>query len=817
MTSKKTPSKKIPSTKKKTIKRKSTPKKTIRKKSINKKPVKKRSVKKKLAQKKSAKKKTKTNKGWIKKIFNKYSIISFFVIAGVFISYLFFLNIKITNKMSGRIWSLPSHVYARPLELYQGKTLSIKQLKTELKQIEYVEVVNRPTKAGEYRVLNNAHFEIISRDFTYWDGKQKSQGIRLSIYKNKVSVLHKLYSDELLAIFRLEPVKIAGIYPATQQERQLIKLNEVPDDLVFALLAVEDRRFYQHWGVDPRSIIRALLANLKARGTVQGASTLTQQLVKNLFLSPERTLSRKINEALMALLLEINYDKSTILETYINEVYLGQNGAQQIHGFELASQYYFATPLKKLRRDQMALLVGLVKGPSWYEPRKHGARAKERRNQVLKLMANQKVLTQAQLKKYKNLNLGLAKKPRFSQNRFPALVNLVKRQLKSDYDESDLKSSGLKIFTSIDPIIQTQAEKSVKRVIAQLEKKPSVDKLQTALIVASSQQGEIQAMVSDRNPGYPGFNRSLDAVRQIGSLIKPAIYLTALQQPQKYTLATLLDDSPLHIKTAKDEQWSPQNYDKKFTGDILLIDALKKSRNVPTVRLGLEIGLSDLSDTLHNLGVSRDIPAYPSMTLGAFNLSPFDVANMYQTYAAGGFNVPLKVIREVLNKDGKPLKRYPLKSDKTIDENAIYLVNYALHEVTQSGTAKSLARNIPKSLAGKTGTTDDLRDSWYAGFSDDQLAVVWIGRDDNANTGLTGSSGALRLWTDLFKNIDVQGLSLTPPAGISKVWVDGVSGGLSNKNCLGAVELPFIKGSEPTEKAQCKSAGIFDQIKRFFN
>ena len=812
MTSKKTPFQKTQSTKKKTIKRKSTPKKTIRKKTINKKPLKKNSAK-----KRSTKKKTKKRKGGIKFFFNKYSVTGFILIAFAFVSYLLFLNIKITDKMSGRIWSLPSHVYARPLELYQGKNLSIEQLKTELKQIEYVEVVNRPTRAGEYRVLNNAHFEIISRDFTYWDGKQKSQGIRLSIYENKVSVLHELYSDDVLALFRLEPVKIAGIYPATQQERQLIKLDEVPDDLVFALLAVEDRRFYQHWGVDPRSIIRALLANLKARGAVQGGSTLTQQLVKNLFLSPERTLSRKINEALMSVLLEINYDKATILETYINEVYLGQNGAQQIHGFELASQYYFATSLKKLRRDQMALLVGLVKGPSWYEPRKHGARAKERRNQVLKLMAEQKVLTQAQLNKYKNLNLDLAKKPRFSQNRFPALVNLVKRQLKSDYDESDLKSSGLKIFTSIDPLIQAQAEKSVKRVIAQLEKKPSVEKLQTALIVASSQQGEIQAMVSDRNPDYPGFNRSLDAVRQIGSLIKPAIYLSALQQPEKYTLATLLDDSPLHIKTAKDEQWSPQNYDKKFTGDILLIDALKKSRNVPTVRLGLEIGLSDLSDTLHNLGVSRDIPAYPSMTLGAFSLSPFDVANMYQTYAAGGFNVPLKVIREVLNKDGKPLKRYPLKSDKTIDEKAIYLVNYALHEVTQSGTAKSLARNIPQSLAGKTGTTDDLRDSWYAGFSDDQLAVVWIGRDDNGSTGLTGSSGALSLWTDLFKNMDVQSLSLNPPAGITQVWVDSESGGLSNKNCLGAVELPFIQGSEPTEKAQCKSVGIFDQIKRFFN
>jgi len=772
--------------------------------------------------KKSAKKKkarnTKRNFSLSALLFNRYTFTGLTVFVFLFAGYMAYLNIKITEKMSGRIWSLPSHVYARPLELYQGKYLTIEQFKSELQQLGYVQLKSRPSKAGQYRILNNSHFEIISRDFSFWDGKQKSQGFRLNILNNEISVLHQLYSDETLSIFRMEPVKIAGIYPSTRQERQLIKLDEVPDDMVLALLAVEDRRFYQHWGIDPRSILRALLANFMAGGTVQGGSTLTQQLVKNLFLSPERTLTRKINEALMALLLEINYSKSVILETYINEVYLGQSGAQQIHGFELASQYYFANSLRKLRRDQMAMLVGLVKGPSWYAPRRHPKRAKDRRDQVLKLMHEQGALTQAQLNKYKKLDLGLSSKPRFSANRFPALIDLVKRQLKRDYNEDDLKSSGLKVFTSIDPIIQSQAEASVKRVISQLENSNhSVSDLQTSLIVASSQQGEIQAMVSDRKPEFPGFNRSLDAIRQIGSLIKPAIYLTALQQPGKYTLASRLDDSPLHIKTAKEQLWSPQNYDKKFTGDILLIEALKKSRNVPTVRLGLEVGLSDISDTLHNLGVKRKIPTYPSMTLGAFNLSPFDVANMYQTFAANGFNVPLKVIREVLNKDGQPLKRYPLKSDKAIDEKAIYLVNHVLHGVTRTGTARSLAKALPQSLAGKTGTTDDLRDSWFAGFSDNQLAVAWIGRDDNSSTGLTGSSGALRLWTDLFRHLNIQSFSPDRPAGINNRWIDGSSGGLSEKNCQGAVELPFIQGSEPTEKAECKSAGIIDQIIHFFN
>jgi len=751
-------------------------------------------------------------------LFNQYAYMVYSAFAILFISYVVYLDVQIREKMSGRIWSLPSHVYARPLELYQDKVLSIEDLSKELTHLNYHKTNTRPSQAGEYRILNGSHIELIARDFTFWDGKQKSQGVRLSIYNNKVGKIHELYSDKSISLLRLEPAKIAGIYPAKKEERQIIKLSEVPDDLVVALLAVEDRRFYQHWGLDPRAIARAFLANIMAGQTVQGGSTLTQQLVKNLFLSPDRTLVRKINEAIMSLLIEFHYDKAVILEAYINEVYLGQSGSKQIHGFELASQFYFAKHLKQLRRDQMALLVGLVKGPSWYEPRKHTDRAKERRNQVLQLMFEQEIISEVQLNKYSQLSLGLTNKPSFSKNRFPALVDLVKRQLQQDYNEDDLKSAGLRIFTSIDPIVQSKVEASVRRILPRLERdKNASSELQASVIVASSQQGEIKAMVSDRNPDFPGFNRSLDAVRQVGSLIKPAIYLSALQQPRKYTLATLLDDTPLHIKTAKDQTWSPQNYDKEFKGQVSLLQALNTSRNVPTVRLGLELGLADIADTLHNLGVVRDIPTYPSMTLGAFSLSPLDVANMYQTFAASGFHVPLKVIREVHNKDGKPLKRYPLESEKTLNEQSVYLVNHVLHEVTQTGTAKSLKRNIPHDLAGKTGTTDDLRDSWFAGFSDESLAVVWIGRDDNTNTGLTGSSGALSVWTNVMQQLDISSFSRQPPPGIENHWVDAQSGGLSEKYCQGAVELPFISGSAPIEKVECKSGGILNQLRRLFN
>ncbi len=793
---------------------KAPPKKTIRKKTVKNKSS---NTSKKLVKSKKSKKISKRSVLSIL-FFNRYAIASYSLILLLLSLYIFYLNFVITQKMTGRIWSLPSYVFARPLELYQGKQLTIKQLKLELKLLEFEQVTKRPIKSGQYRIVNNNQFEILNRAFTYWDGKQQSRNILLNIANGQINELVELDTNKTLSLFRMEPVKIAGIYPSTKEERQLIKLNEVPDELVLSLLAVEDRRFYQHHGVDPRSIIRAVFANFKAGETVQGGSTLTQQLVKNLFLSSEQTLIRKINEAIMALLLEINYDKSVILETYINEVYLGQNGSHEIHGFELASQYYFADKLKNLTTEKLALLVGLVKGASWYSPRRQPDRAINRRNQVLKLMYEQGAISQKRLKQLMSLKLSIAKKPRYSANRFPALIDLVKRQLKQDYGDEDLRSSGLTIFTSIDPLIQTQAENSVIRTIKKLEKaKKSISQLQVSLIVASSQQGEIEAMVSDRNPAYPGFNRSLDAVRQIGSLIKPAIYLTALQQPKKYTLATMLDDSPLHVKTKKDEVWSPQNYDKKFTGDILLIDALKNSRNIPTVRLGFEVGLSDITNTLKKLGVNRKIPAYPSMTLGAFNLSPLDVANMYQTFAANGFNVPLKVIREVLDTEGKPLKRYPLQSRKAINEKAIYLVNHVLNQVTKSGTAKYLSQTLNQDFAGKTGTSDDLRDSWFAGFSDNKLAVAWIGRDDNNSSGLTGSSGALRLWTDLFKHLNVQSFSLAIPVGVNKRWIDAKTGVLSDKNCQGAVELPFTKGSEPTETVECESVGIINQIIHLFN
>ena len=765
--------------------------------------------------KKSSRKHSGQGLSWLK---HRYTLSALLILFLALVVYLIYLDLRVVSRFEGRIWSLPSHVYARPLELYEGGRLTATQFEHELELLNYRKVSTIPTRPGEYRQWEGRHFELITRDFQFSDGLQKKQALRVDFDRGRLAGLYELYGHQPKAIARLEPVMIAGIYPTEAEDRLLVKLADVPEYLVLALLAVEDRRFYQHWGIDPRSIARALLANMSAGGTVQGGSTITQQLVKNLFLSSERSLWRKLNEAIMALMLEFHYDKALILETYINEIYLGQEGAQAIHGFALASRYYFDRPLNKLSKDQLALLVGIVKGASWYDPRRHPARALARRNQVLQQMFEQDVISEAQLKVFQSRPLGVSRRVSRASNLYPAFIDLVKRQLRQDYQQDDLQSEGLRIYTTLDPLVQRAAETSVTKVIPDLQARHSTaDALQTAVIVASPESGEVQALVSDSNPRFPGFNRAIDAVRQVGSLIKPAIYLAALSDPRRYTLASILDDSPLRLQERNGTIWEPQNYDRQFSGDILLYQALMQSRNVPTVRLGLDVGLAKIVRSLKNLGIERDVPPYPSMTLGAFDLTPYEVAKMYQTLAGKGFSTPLRAIREVLDNEGAALSRYPLELEQTLNEDAVYLINHTLHRVTQEGTAKMLASRLPARVAGKTGTTDDLRDSWFAGFSEDRLGVVWVGRDDNQSTGLTGASGALSIWLELMQQLPLQDLQLEKPANIEFKWIDRESGGLSKKACAGTVECPFISGSAPTQRAECTSPSLLDRLKGLFN
>jgi penicillin-binding protein 1B len=542
------------------------------------------------------------------------------------------------------------------------------------------------------------------------------------------------------------------------------------------------------------------MVNLSSGETVQGGSTLTQQLVKNLFLSQEKKISRKINEAFMSLLLEYHYDKKLILETYLNEIYLGQDGRRAIHGFGLASEFYFGKSLKDLSLDEMAILVGMVKGASYYNPKRNPEHAAERRNVVLSAMKQSDLITARQFDRLSARPVAAVRHA--SSGRYPAFVDVVKLQLQQDYQSEDLSSEGLRVFTTLDPYIQFKTEQAIKNTLPLLSQDK---KLQSAAVVVSPLNGDILAVVGDRNPAYKGFNRAINAERQIGSLIKPVVYLTALEQSSSYTLATMLDDSELIYQDSNQLDWKPENYDKKYHGDVTLYESLLKSYNVPAVRTGLAVGLDEVTETLFALG-GKKITAYPSLALGAVNMSPMEVASIYQSFSANGFHSPLRSVTAVLDKERQPLERYSLDVDIKVQPEAVVLINSALIDVTKYGTAKQLSKSLDLQVAGKTGTSDDLRDSWFAGFSGDVVAVVWTGYDDNLPTTLTGSSGAMKVWKNLVNEVAYKPYQLPQMTDLETHWIDGKNGLLTENDCENAVELAFIKGTQPDQTSDCETA-----------
>ena len=737
------------------------------------------------------------SRGWLGWLF-KLALVGSVLLAGLMV----YFDAVVQEKFSGKRWTVPAKVYARPLELFAGLKLDKQDFLTELEALGYRRVTS-VSSPGTVSVAGN-NIELGTRGFMFYEGAEPAQRVRVRFSGNYVAELSRANGGKL-AVARLEPLLMGGLYPAHNEDRVLIQLDQAPIYLLETLVAVEDRDFYKHLGVSPKSIARALWVNAAAGGVRQGGSTLTQQLVKNFYLSNERSLTRKATEALMALLLELHYSKQEILEAYLNEVFLGQDGQRAIHGFGLASQYYFSQPLSELKLDQVALLVGMVKGPSYYNPRRYPERALARRNLVLDLLAEQQIITPDEAEAAKKKPLGVTQRGTLANTSYPAFMDLIKRQLREDYQEQDLTEEGLRIFTSFDPIRQTEAESALTETLKRLGSRKGVDAVEAAMVVTNPETGEVQALIGSRNPRFAGFNRAVDAVRPIGSLIKPAVYLTALERPSQYTLTSHLLDEPFSVKGQDGQVWKPQNYDRKAHGDIFLYQGLANSYNLSTAKLGLELGVPKVLNSLGRLGVEQDWPAYPSMLLGAGGLSPLQVAGMYQTIANGGFNTPLRAIRSVLTADGEPLKRYPIQIQQRFDPGAISLLQNAMQRVMREGTGRSVYNQLPASLivAGKTGTSNDSRDSWFAGFSQDLLAVVWLGRDDNGKTPLTGATGALQVWTSFMRKAEPVSLDMPLPDNVTQAWIDGATGQGSDPSCTNAVQMPYIRGSQPAAGTPC--------------
>ena len=713
---------------------------------------------------------------------------------------LVYLDAQIRHRFEGHRWALPAKVYARPLELFVGQQLAQGQLKYELTQLGYrwVSQVNSPGQVS----ATNQGFTIYSRGFRFADGDQDKYLVTVTLDKDKVVAIRQV-NGQTEPLIRLEPQLVGGIYPSHNEDRELVQLDELPNGFIETLLAVEDRQYYSHYGVSPWGIARAMWANIKAGSVVQGGSTLTQQLVKNFYLTDRQTLWRKALEAPMALLLNLHYSKDEVLEVYLNEVFVGQSGKRAIHGFGLASRFYFGQPLGELKLHQVALLVGLVKGPSYYNPKRHPKRATKRRNLVLSVLAQQGLISDQQKQQYQNLPLDLSNAQHLS--RYPAYMDVVRQQLKQHYPASALSNHGLRIFTSLDPWIQHRADIAMAEEVTQLQKHHGgLKNLQGALVVSQRDSGELLALVGDKDGGYAGHNWALDASRQVGSLLKPVVHLAALETG-RYSLMSPVDDSPISVPQADGSLWQPQNYGLESHGIVPMYLALAKSYNQANVRLGLDIGVDKVLNQLRKLGVEQTIPAYHSVLLGAVEMSPMVVNQIYQTIAGNGFYSPLSLVRQVTESNGTLLSHFPFAVRQSASNESVYLLQQEMRKVATEGTARGVYRYVPQTqqVAAKTGTTNDQRDSWFSGFSGAHVATVWLGREDAQPTPLTGASGALKVWGALMQHLPFSPYDDIKPQSVDYYYVNAKSGKAVPSQCDGGVWLPIQRAHAPVSSNFC--------------
>lgn len=756
-----------------------------------------------------------TIRAWFIRDLWKVIVVMFFTM----LAYGIYLDAQIKHTFSGNKWQVPSQIYARALTIESGIRLTSEELRQELTLLGYRSVA-RPLSAGEFSYRNNT-FRIVRRAFSFPDQPEPERFIEVVIAKGKVKSIKDLGKKTTLRRERLEPWLVTRLTSGSQEDRMLVELQDVPDGLIAALLATEDKDFYHHQGVAPLAIMRAMIANMLAGRAVQGGSTLTQQLIKNLYLTREKSLFRKFKEAYMALLLEYQYSKDTILEAYVNEVFLGQNGKQAIHGFGLASWFYFNRPLNEINLAEISALVAIVKGPSRYNPRKYPHRVLERRDLVLRLLYEQEVISGQDYEYYVQQPLGVVSASQLQKSVHPAFMDKVARELRQILPEESWRQTGIKVFTTLDPHIQLQAEKAAERVLTRLESERKLADLNVASVISDIKSGEIRAIVGGRNVTFSGFNRALDAKRAIGSLVKPAVYLTALDAPEQYNLASLLEDEPIRLKSSYGKYWEPKNIDKTFRGRVKLLDSLVLSLNVPTVHLGMELGTNQVAETLSELGISSTIPLSPAMLLGAVDLSPLQVNQMYQSIANEGARLPLHSITALTSSTDQLLWRFNEQSTQAIDATSVYLLNYALQRVTRFGTAKLLKQRFPKlNLAGKTGTSDDYRDSWFSGFDNDLVSTIWIGKDNNQPTTLTGASGALHYYAELLAHLHPRTLpqftpSLRAHADLTIAQFDTKTGAVVASDCPQSVSLPAVKSALPPAKT-CDSTTVEQQDKGFW-
>jgi penicillin-binding protein 1B len=717
----------------------------------------------------------------------------------------------VVERFEGQRFKVPSKVYSAPGILYPGLDAKLIDLRGTLARSGYREqkvTAGRPLRPGLYRWSNN-RLRVHLRAFSHPTRPEPARDIVIRFDGTVIAEMRELPRSREVGAVLLEPELVGAYFGSEREQRELVRLEDVPRHLIDAVLAVEDRRFASHHGVDLTRIGGAVLVNLRAGGVRQGGSTLTQQLVKNFFLTPERTLRRKVNEAAMAIIVEARYSKKRILQSYLNEIYLGRRGATSIHGVGEATRYYFGKHVSELVPAESALLAAIIQSPNRLSPHRNPEPAKQRRDLVLELMRKQGRLGLQEFNLARATPLDVAT-PITESGDARYFLDLLRRQLPEAYDQELLQTEGMHIYSTLNSRFQRAAVRALVEGLESIERRrpelktddPS-KRLQGCLIAMRPQTGEILALVGGRDYGQSQFDRCTQARRPAGSVFKPFIYLAALENrdgPPVATPASFLEDTPLEIKT-RDGVWSPQNYDHKFRGRVSLRSALERSLNVPSVRLALRVGIDRVAEMATRLGISSPLPRVPSLALGTAEVSPLEIARAYATLASGGVR-PTPHTFEDLTADNRTLEQRHLELEQVIDPGLAHLGVSLLEGVVNRGTARRLrSMGLVGALAGKTGTTDDERDLWFVGFTPELVAVVWLGFDEPRSIGVSSSQGPLPIWASFIKEAmgnRTRGMFI-PPRNIERLEIDPETGALAVSGCPRRQSEIFLAGTAPSE------------------
>lgn len=733
-----------------------------------------------------------------------------FVTMVVFVAFIGFVGYTyavITKKFdSSRRWDLPSRIYSDATPIVPGESFPRALLEPKLNHVGYHETRMRVTNPGEYRFVNG-NLEIYLQNFEYPDIEFRALPVLIDFDGSTVQSVKRLDDGVSLRGIRVEPELITSIYNNQMEDRVPVPIESVPKSVVDAIIATEDKSFYSHEGISIRGVAGALRTDLKKGSWTHGGSTLTQQLVKNLFLNPARTWRRKGIEALMAVLLELRYSKDEILEAYLNEIYLGQNGAVQIIGVEQASQVYFGKHVTYLTLPEAATLAGMIRSPNVLSPLKYPERAKPRRDVILKLMLEQERIGETEYRTALAAPLTTARFPKTSRSA-PFFVDLVLKQLRETYPETQLKTEGLRIFTSLDTIMQRSAEQALDSGISDLTRRyPYLRKSPTPLdgVILTIQPGTgyVKALVGGHSYSKTQFNRAIQARRQPGSLFKPFVYVTAMDPQrgqQAFTAATILDDSPITVRSGN-AVWQPQNYDLRFHGRVTVREALAHSYNIPAVRAAIDAGVPNVIKEAAAIGIHSRLEPYPSVSLGSFEVTPLEIAYAYSAFANLGVKAEPISILAVSTREGKLLESREVKMRRVAPASVCYVMNDVLQDVFNYGTAgRARSLGFERPFAGKTGTTSNYRDAWFIGYSPRILSLVWVGFDDGHSLRLAGGDACVPIWTTHMNRIAglVPDVTWKRPDDVIDRSIDPESGMLATPYCPQTRGEIFVAGTEPT-------------------